>query len=191
MVDRAITDALDPPAPNGTPPELEPPSSSGPAVEVDSLIVSLRAQAAALRAQQTVNLVIPGYSGQLWARYRAINLPGIYITPNGQPRNMADWRVAADALVQALEGIYVRAAAGAELVPLAGAPRFDDDLVATLELEPAERTARAVAVAAFGGEQLGESRLWGAFLQYQAWLTATGDTEAPEVAETLGEYRTP
>ena len=68
--------------------------------------------------------------------------------------------------------------------------RFDDDLVEVLGLQPEARTARAVLVALMGGGELGESRVWAHYMQYQGWLMAGVNGEPAEsevVSQAVGE----
>jgi hypothetical protein len=151
--------------------------------EPGSVLAAVRARAAQLATENTVELEIPGYNGVLVGRYRAVSISRFY-TPgsNGQLRNpLTEWGVAADALATALVGLYGRNHQG-ELEPLAfdREVRFDDDLVALLGLQVAQRSARAVLVALCGGGEKGQSRLWSHFLTYQTWLM---EGAAQEVAE--------
>lgn len=164
-----------------------------PASAPGSVLGGLRARAAQLTAQQTVDLEVPGYNGVLVARYAAVSIGRIYAQNPDQL--IPKWTVAADTLGRALTGLYGRNAAG-ELEPLQydTPTRFDDELVAMLDLHPAERSVRAVLVALCGGGELGESRVWAHYMQYQGWLMAggDGDDEAPAqgvVEAVVGEFR--
>jgi hypothetical protein len=166
---------------------IELPTPNGDVPADSSVLAAVRLRAAQLAHDNTVELDIPGYGGVLVGRYKAISIARVYGGPGGQLRNpLSDWGVAADALSRALVGLYGRNERG-ELEPLFHDQdaRYDDDLVAALQLEPSEHTARAVLVALCGGGELGESRVWSHFLQYQAWVT---EGSAQEVAaEAVGE----
>jgi hypothetical protein len=166
------------------------PAQSAPAP--GSVLGELRARAAQLAAQQTVDLEVPGYSGVLVARYGAVSISRIYA--QNPEQLIPKWTVAADTLGRALVGLYGRNADGyPEPLQLDVPTRFDDELVALLDLHPTERSVRAVLVALCGGGELGESRLWAHYMQYQGWLMAGGEgEEAPalEVVEAVvGEFR--
>jgi hypothetical protein len=153
-----------------------------------SMLATLRVRAAQLAQDNTAELDMPGYGGVLVGRFRAISIARVYGGPGGnQLRNpLGDWQVAADALSRALVGLYGRNEAG-ELEPLFHdqAARFDDDLAAALGLEVTEHTARAVLVALCGGAELGQSRVWSLFLNYQSWLTEGAAQEV--AADAVGE----
>jgi hypothetical protein len=157
-----------------------------------SVLGELRARAAQLAAQTTIDLEVPGYNGVLVARYAAVSISRIYAQSPGEL--IPKWTVAADTLGRALVGLYGRNGSG-EPEPLQyDVPtRFDDELVAMLDLHPAERSVRAVLVALCGGGELGESRVWAHYMQYQGWLMAgVDDDEAPaqEVVErVVGEFQ--
>lgn len=156
-----------------------------------SVLDELRARAAQLTAHQTIDLEIPGYNGVLVARYAAVSISRIYAQNPDQL--IPKWTVGADTLGRALVGLYGRNAHG-DLEPLQHdvATRFDDELVAMLDLHPTERNVRAVLVALCGGGEMGESRVWAHYMQYQGWLMAggdDGDAPAHEVVEALvGEF---
>jgi hypothetical protein len=188
----ALTAQLTDPAPviveeQPAPDAVTPPAASS------SIIAALRARAAQLAHETTVDLEVPGYNGVLVGRYRAVPLSSIWATPQGQMRNaVSDWEVGADVLTRALEELLGRNAEGG-LEPLAfdGPTRFDDDLVQMLSLEPSARTARAVLIALCGGGDvaLGQSRVWAHFMAYQSWLMQGAGEQTQEVAEQIvGEY---
>jgi hypothetical protein len=168
---------------------LELPSDNGDAAD-SSVLAAVRLRAAQLAHDNTVELDIPGYGGVLVGRYKAISIAKVYGGPGGTLRNpLTEWGVAADALSRALVGLYGRNENGA-LEPLLRDQdaRYDDELAAALNLEPDGQTARAVLVALLGGGELGESRVWQHFLQYQAWVT---EGSAQEVAaDAVGEPST-
>jgi len=183
----AISQATDQPTREMSAVELPAPNGAG-AVADSSVLAAVRVRAAQLAQENTVELDIPGYSGVLVGRYKAISIARVYGGQSGQQlRNpLGDWGVAADALARALVGLFGRNEAG-ELEPLFHDQdaRYDDELAGVLELEPTEHTARAVLVALCGGGELGESRVWQHFLMYQSWLT---EGSAQEVAaEAVGE----
>lgn len=154
-----------------------------------SILRTLRTRAHQLQAETTVDLDIPGYNGVLVGRYRAISIARVFNGPGGTLRNpITEWGVAADALGTALQELYGRSPDTGDLEPLFHdqPARFDDDLVMALDLPaPAAKTARAVLVALLGGGNLGESRVWQHYLEYQAWLT---QGSAAEVADdAVGE----
>ena len=115
-----------------------------------SVLGELRARAAQLAAQQTIDLEVPGYNGVLVARYGAVSISRIYAQNPDQL--IPKWTVAADTLGRALVGLYGRNEAG-EPEPLQHdvPTRFDDELVGMLGLHPTERSTRAVLVALCGG----------------------------------------
>ena len=162
-----------------------------PASAPGSVLAELRARAAQLTAQTTVDLEVPGYNGVLVARYGAVSISRIYAQNPGEL--IPKWTVAADTLGRALVGLYGRNANG-DPEPLAtdGPTRFDDDLVEMLNLHPTERSVRAVLVALCGGGELGESRVWAHYMQFQGWLMAGADGDdapAQEVVEAVvGEF---
>lgn len=144
-----------------------------------SILESLRARAQQLQAEQTIDLEIPGYSGQLVGRYRAVSLPRAMSAAGEMNPIMPKWTMAADTLARALEAVYYRDEQG-DLSPLYPEPvRFDDDLVEMFGLRPTEHSARGVLVALCGGAELGESRVWTHYMAYQGWLMAGGDDDAP------------
>lgn len=152
-----------------------------------SVLAAVRARAEQLSHENTVELDVPGYDGVLVGRYKAISIARVFNGPAGSMRNpLTDWGPGADALGQALIGLYGRNDDG-ELEPLFldQAARFDDDLVDALKLKPVKKSARAVLVALCGGGELGESRVWSLYMNYQNWLT---EGAAQEVAdESVGE----
>lgn len=161
-----------------------------------SVLAALKQRARELRTEQTVVLDIPGYDGYLAGRFRAVSLARIYgkrtdattpITP--------DIPIMGDTLGQALDDLYLRETPDSdELHPMfTDTPaRFDDDLVEALDLRPTQRTARAVSVALCGHGELGESRLYALYMQYQGWLMAGAENgEANEQVvngRAVGEY---
>jgi hypothetical protein len=158
-----------------------------------SVLDKLRASAAQLAKQQTIDLEIPGYNGVLVARYGAVSIARIYAQNPGEL--IPKWTVAADTLGRALIGLYGRNASGdPEPLQHDTPTRFDDDLVTMLNLHPTERSVRAVLIALCGAgdQELGESRLWAHYMQYQGWLMTGGDDgEAParEVVDAIvGEF---
>jgi hypothetical protein len=170
----------------GVSPEPEPEQVP---VAAGSILASVRARAAQLQAETTVDLAVPGYDN-LVARYHAISVSKFNrVGGNEVQIPFLDWRTAADALATALEGLYGLDAKG-ELVPLYASgetARYDSELASALELAVSEPTARAVMVAVFGGGGKGESRIWQHFLTYQSWLMEGG---AQEVADSaVGELR--
>jgi hypothetical protein len=183
-LERALADVTTNGAPEPNPEFTPPPVEQAPA---SALISGLRARYAQVQAEQTTDMAIPGWGDMLWARYHAISVASLFINRSGVPRNMGDWRLAADALATALDGLYGRNERG-ELEPLQyDAPtRFDDELVNMLGLNVTEHTARAVMVAVFGGGERGESRIWVQFNQYSQWLGTGADEEA--VSDALGEH---
>ena len=171
--------------------DTETTSAHTPASAPGSVLNDLRARAAQLAAQQTIDLEIPGYNGVLVARYGAVSISRIYAQNPDQL--IPKWTVGADTLARALVGLYGRNAAGVPEPLQHDVPtRFDDELVEMLGLHPAERSARAVLVAVCGGGELGESRVWAHYMQYQGWLMAgadDGDAPALEVVDAIvGEY---
>jgi hypothetical protein len=163
-----------------------------PASAPGSVLSELRARAAQLTAQQTVDLDVPGYNGVLVARYGASSIGRIY---GNSPENALNpkWTLAADALGRALVGLYGRDAVGdPQPLDFGRDTKFDDDLVEMLDLHPTERTVRAVLVALCGGGELGESRVWAHFMAYQGWLMAGADGDSsPELAAAeaaVGEF---
>jgi len=188
-LDDAITQATDQPTQEMSAVDLAEaqglPSPNGAADS--SVLAAVRVRAAQLAHEVTVDLDIPGYNGVLVGRYKAISIARVYGGPGGQLRNpLAEWAPAADALARALVGLFGRNEQG-ELEPLFNDQdaRFDDDLVEALHLQPSEHTARAVLVALCGGGELGESRVWSHFLQYQAWVTEGAAQEV--AADAVGE----
>jgi hypothetical protein len=159
-----------------------------------SVLAMLRARAAELRATQTTDLDIPGYDGMLVGRYKAVSLGRVFAkqTDGTTPINPT-WTLAADTLAGALVELFMRDAAdSAELHPLFKdiPARFDDDLVAALNLHPDARTGRAVLVALCGGDALGETRVWAHYMQYQGWLLGGVEGDSAEqgvVATAVGE----
>ena len=171
--------------------EEDPSPAPFPTSAPGSILGELRARAAQLAAQQTIDLEIPGYNGVLVARYAAVSISRIYAQNPDQL--IPKWTVGADTLARALVGLYGRNAHGDPEPLQHDVPtRFDDDLVQMLDLHPGERSARGVLVALCGGGELGESRVWAHYMQYQGWLMAggdDGDAPAQEVVDTLvGEF---
>ena len=173
-------------------PEPEPePAATG------SVLAAVRERARQLRTEQTVTLDIPGYDGYLAARFHAVSLGRVFgkrldgTTPINPEAGMI-----ADVLAGACDDVLIRDSPDSGVthpVFKDQAARFDDDLVEALDLQPEQRTARAVIVALCGGGALGESRVWALYMQYQGWLLAgvTG-SEAPVESEAarqaVGEY---
>jgi len=156
----------------------------------DSVLAAVRARAAALAEDTTVDLELPGYGGVFVGRYGAVNLSQFIAPSGGAMHNpFTESGPAADALATALIGLYGYDEHD-ELQPLMlpsgqHATSYDDELAAALGVEPTARTARAVLFAVCGGGARGESLAWAHFAQYQAWLT---EGAASEVAETaVGE----
>lgn len=167
-------------------PELPAPEPEAPAD--DSILAAVRQRAAAITAEQTVDLEIPGYEGVLLGRYHAISISKFNrLTGNEVQVPFLDWRSAADALASALDGLY--AIKNDEVVPLytSGDPaRYDDELAQNLGLAVTERSARAVMAALFGGGGKGESRVWQHFLTYQQWLME-GAAQEEVATRAVGE----
>lgn len=156
-----------------------------------SIMEALRARAQQLQAEQTIDLEIPGYHGQLVGRYHAVSLPRALSAAGEMNPILPKWTMAADSLARAIDALYYRDETG-ELAPLYPEPvRFDEELAEMFGLRPAELSARGVLVALCGGGELGESRVWTHYMAYQGWLMAGGDEDSPlaqEVAEAaLGE----
>ena len=156
----------------------------------DSVLAAVRARAAALAEDTTVDLELPGFGGVLVGRYGAVNLSQFVGVSGGTMHNpFTEAGPAADALATALIGLYGYDAGG-ELQPLVlpsghHATSFDDELASALGVVPDAPTARAVLIAVCGGGARGESLAWTHFAQYQAWLT---EGAASEVAENaVGE----
>jgi hypothetical protein len=165
----------------------EPEAEVEPQVAAGSVLASVRARAAQLQAEVTVDLPVPGYDN-LVARYSAISISKFNKVGGAEIQiPFLDWRTAADALATALEGLYGLGPTG-ELAPLyadGSTARYDAELASSLGLAVSEPSARAVMVAVFGGGGKGESRVWTHFLSYQAWLVEGG---AEEVASrAVGE----
>jgi len=156
-----------------------------------SVLGALRARAHELAEELTIDIPVPGYGGVLVARYQAVAISKAYsdVASRGAKNPMSDWGIAADTLARALEGLYGRNDAG-DLEPLAfdAATRYDDDLAQMLGLHPEAHNARSVLVALCGGGELGRSRVWSHFMDYQAWLLGADEAPASEVAEqAVGE----
>lgn len=161
----------------------------------ESVLAVIRRRARELREQQTIVLDIPGYDGYLAARFRAVSIGRIFSKrADGSNPLSVDWTVAADILGGAVDDVLIRDSPDGEAHPVFTdqTARFDDDLVEALELEPAAQTARAVLVSLCGGEEMGESRVWSLFMQYQGWLVSGvgGDdlTEGDAAGRAVGEY---
>ena len=181
----------------GEPPEAEvvepeaPPLPPGepPKVHDGSVLAQLRKRAAQLQQQKTVDLPIPGYEREgLFGRYRAVSITRVLEQNNVINPIMPEWFVAADVLATALQELLLRNTDG-KLEPFAEGVtlRFDDDLVAALDLHPDQRNARGVLKALLGGGELGESRISTHFMRYQGWLMG-GDGVVQEVADlAVGE----
>lgn len=160
----------------------------------ESVLSVVRRRARELREQQTVTLDIPGYDGYLAARFRAVSIGRVF-SRRGDGTNplTVDWTTAADILGGAVDDVLIRDSPEGDAHPVFTdqTARFDDDLVEALELEPVAQTARAVLVSLCGGEEVGESRVWALFMQYQGWLMAGGsDSESAEsesVSRAVGE----
>jgi hypothetical protein len=178
-------------------PEVEQPTREMPTAELPaagngvadgSVLAAIRARAAELQEEHTVELPIPGYRGVLVGVYRAVN-PARFnrIDRAGLTSPFTDWPVAADVLATALVGLYGRNEAG-ELEPLDPnhETRFDADLATKLpSIKPTANTARAVLVALCGGGERGEGNVWQHFLAYQGWLSDDAGQEVAE--EAVGE----
>jgi hypothetical protein len=176
-------------AANGDEPEPE----SG-AAAPGSVLAVLRARAKELREQQTVTLDVPGYDGYMACRFKAVSLGRVFSKRNDATTAInPDWTMAADTLGTAVLDVLMRDdPEGDTLYPIFKdqPARFDDDLVAALDLQPEGRTARAVLVALCGGGAFGESRVWAYYMQYQGWLIAGVEGEPAEVAanaQAVGE----
>lgn len=191
-----VTDAVQerlaqaPPEPR----EPEPPDAEVVAEVVPgSVLAQLRARAAELTAQRTVDLPIPGYDALgLHGRYRAVSIAKVFGDANVANPLVPEWQVAADTLARALEQLLLLNDGKLEPFAPGVTLRFDDDLVAALELHPEGRTARAVLKALLGGGELGESRISAHFMRYQGWLLGGGEDDASvrEVArDAVGESR--
>jgi hypothetical protein len=160
------------------------------------VLAALRERAAQLRAEQTIDLDIPGYDGLLVGRYKAVSLGRIFARASTVQTPLTfEWTLGADTLAGALVELFMRDAADSEdLHPLfTDVPaRYDDDLVSALNLHPDAHTGRAVLVAVCGGGPLGETRVWAHFMQYQGWLLAGVEGESAEqavVSQAVGESR--
>lgn len=171
-------------------PRDDPAPTPEPVVADNSVLASVRRRAAALQAETTIDLPIPGY-GNLVGRYHGVSISQFNRLEGGEVRvPFMDWAVAADALATALTGLY--GLTSEETVPLyaSGAPAlYDLELAQTLGLTPTEHTARGVMVELFGGGEIGQSRIWSHFLSYQAWLMQGSQEEVANKA--VGEYLAP
>ena len=162
-----------------------------PEVAPGSVLGRLRTRAAQPSAQRTVDLPIPGYDGLgLHGRYRAVSIAKVFGDGNVVNPVMPEWTVAADTLARALEQLLVPNGDG-KLEPFAPGVelRFDDDLVAALDLRPEARSARAVLKALCGGGELGESRISAHFMAYQGWLMSGADQVQEVARDAVGEPR--
>ena len=184
-VDAAVADVEEPTEEFDTLAYHEQPSSSA---APGSALDTVRARAAQLATENTIDIAVPGYDGLLVARYRAVAINRAYADVSRDPRNpINDWGVAADTLGRAIDEVLYVNDAG-ELTHLAD--RFDDELCEAIGLHPDRRTARDVLVTLCGGSELGQSRLWGHFMEYQAWLMAGDESPTQEVAaRAVGESR--
>lgn len=159
-----------------------------------SVMALLRAKAKALREEKTTDIDVPGYDGYLVGRYRAVSLGRIFAASNTVETPLTpEWTTAADTLGKALMELLMRDSPDGELHPLfTDQPaRFDNDTLEAFNIPaPPQRTARAAIVALCGGDELGESRVWSHYMQYQGWLMggAGGEPAESEVANrAVGE----
>ena len=174
---------------HGDEPEPEPEAAAP-----GSVLAAVRERARKLRTERTVTLDIPGYDGYLAATFHAVSLGRVFgkrvdgTTPINPEPGMA-----ADVLASAVDDVHIRESPEGALHPVFTdqTARFDDDLVQALDLRPAQRTARAVLMSLCGGEELGESRVYALYMQYQGWLLggAEGNSAESEAArQAVGEY---
>jgi hypothetical protein len=130
-----------------------------------SMMDRLREQHRKLAEQHTTELEIPGYSGELVARYRILDvqneLKKITLRVNREFKDMAEQALYStiDALILACEGLFYYD--GSKLRPLSESfgpstppVKYDHRLVEFLALELGEEaSARDVVFAAFGGNE--------------------------------------
>ena len=184
-VEQALTSLTD----NGHEP-TEPDAEPAPG----SVLALLQAKAKALREEKTSDIDIPGYDGYLVGRYKAVSLGRIFAASNTVETPLTpEWTTAADTLGKALVELLMRDSPDGDLHPIFKdqVARFDGDTLEALKIPvPPQRTARAAIVALCGGDELGESRVWSLYMQYQGWLMggAGGEPAEGEVARrAVGE----
>jgi hypothetical protein len=137
-------------------------------IQPNSVMESLRAKHRELRESKTLDLPIPGYDGDLVARYRLLTMKELENIGNRvqkQVKNQGDrvLRASLDAIIVACEGMYYNR--DGRLVPLSESIskdepmiKYDDRLIEFLALElreddPLEPTlgpARKTVLAVFG-----------------------------------------
>lgn len=170
--------------------EPDAPEDSG----AGSVIDNLRRRAAELQVDDHVDLEVPGYNGQLVARYRALGTGQVRIIAQRAERQGSDsWDAygAADGLASGLIELFGRREDNTLAPIFTDQPaRYDSDLADALGLVVPERTARAVILAVFGGAPLNEHRIIAHFTEYIEWLQGDRDGSAPSrryVESAVGE----
>ena len=162
-----------------------------------SLIADLRRRADELRADDHVDLDVPGYHGRLRARYKALDRRQMDPIIERAQRRGAATNAMADGLALALVELFGVGDAG-ELQPLFldRPARFDMDLAEALNLKPGERSARGVMLALFGWPNERAHGLINAqFREYAEWLNGETDGDgnrAPAqgvVDRAVGEFQ--
>lgn len=151
-----------------------------------SLLEQLREKRRAAAAAKTIDLPIPGYDGDLIARYRLLDVLvdgkqlGEKIRREFTSQTERTFYGALDTLITACEGLYIRNQASGELEPLdpdgQGPVCYDHRLAEGLELEAS--TARETLKALFNGEEV---RILTHADQLGRWMAD------PASAVTLGE----
>jgi hypothetical protein len=158
--------------------------SEAPEPEVNgSVIANLRRRAAELQVDDHVDLEVPGYDGQLVARYRALGMGQVRkMIERAERQGAESWDAygAADGLAVGLIELFGRREDGSLGPIFTDQPaRYDSDLADALGLTVPERTARAVILEVFGGGEKAEWRVGVHFQRYVEWLQGTRDGSAP------------
>lgn len=151
-----------------------------------SLLAQVREKRRAAGAARTIDLAIPGYDGDLIARYRLVDalgegkLIGEKIRRDFKTEEDRNYWGAVDVLITACEGFYLRNAETGELEPLdpdgQGPVCYDHRLAKGLELDTT--TARDTLTALFNGQTI---RILAHAVKLAEWM------QDPDSAVTLGE----
>ena len=164
----------------------------------DSLLARLRRRAEELRADDHVDLDVPGYHGRLRARYKALDRRQMDPIIERAQRRGAATNAMADGLALALLDLFGVSESG-EIEPLFldRPARFDLDLAEALNLQVSERSARGVVLALFGApNERAHGLVNSQFREYAEWLNGdldgdgngNGSTPAQEVVDrAVGE----
>ena len=158
-----------------------------------SLLDDLRKRATELREDDHIDLDVPGFSGRLVTRYRALERTVLDpILDRAVNRKGESTNAMADALCLAHVEVFGVDVEGNKVALFADQPaRFDMDLAQALGVTPTEHSARGVLLALLGApNERAAGLLNNQFRAYAEWLNGDVDGTPPTqevVNQAVGE----